>query len=60
MFTMAVRKQLTRNPVSDDEISASLVWVQEMIHSILVGSESAGFDFNEDDLIIGIDEKGDL
>ena len=59
MVTLAVRKQLTRNPVADDEIASSLVWVQEMIHSILVGPESA-FDFNEADLVIGSDEKDDL
>jgi hypothetical protein len=56
MFTLAVRKQLTRNPLPDEEIITSLVWIQEMIHTILTGTKSVVFDF-EDDLIIGSDEK---
>lgn len=58
MVTMAVRKTLVRSPISDDEIAGSLLWVQEMIHSILVGPES--FDFSEPDLVIGEDEKDSL
>jgi hypothetical protein len=39
MVVMAVRKSMLKNPVSDDEISAALMWVEEMIRSILVGPE---------------------
>jgi hypothetical protein len=39
MVVLAVRKSMLRNPVSDAEISAALMWVEEMIRSILVGPE---------------------
>jgi hypothetical protein len=56
MFTLAVRKQLVRNPVADEEITTSLVWIQEMIHTILTGSHPIEvFDFDETDIIRGTD-----
>jgi hypothetical protein len=36
-ISAAMRKQMSRSPIGDDEIMASLVWVQEMLHAIIVG-----------------------
>jgi hypothetical protein len=33
----AMRKQMARSPIPDDEIVTSLLWVQEMIKSIIFG-----------------------
>jgi hypothetical protein len=32
-----MRKQMARSPIPDDEIVTSLLWVQEMIKSIIFG-----------------------
>jgi hypothetical protein len=50
MVAAALRKQMHRKPVPDSEILEQLVWVQEMIHAIIVGPEETGL--SEGDLSI--------
>lgn len=33
----AMRKQMARSPIGDEEILSSLAWVQEMIQAVIVG-----------------------
>ena len=42
MVSLALRKQMARAPIPDEDILSQLVWVQEMVHAIIVGPMSAG------------------
>jgi hypothetical protein len=42
MVSIALRKQMARNPIPDEDILTQLVWVQEMVHAIIVGPAHAG------------------
>src|ERR1035437_3874522 len=44
MVSIALRKQMARNPIPDEDILTQLVWVQEMVHAIIVGPSLAGTD----------------
>jgi hypothetical protein len=37
MVSMALRKQMARAQVPDEDILSQLVWLQEMVHAVIIG-----------------------
>ena len=50
MVAMGMRRMMTKNAVPDSDILEQLVWVQEMIHAVIVGPQETGL--SEGDLSI--------
>src|ERR1035437_10239175 len=42
MVSVALRKQMARNPIPDEDILTQLAWVQEMVHAIIIGPSLDG------------------
>jgi hypothetical protein len=40
MVSMALRKQMGRAQVPDEDILSQLVWLQEMVHAVIVGPQN--------------------
>lgn len=50
MVSLAVRKQMGKNPIPDVEIAASLMWVETMISGILAQELPEGWTDGTDEL----------